>query len=680
MRHARTLIIVLASLACSPAPAAITPARVMTIDQAMSADRLVGGKISPDGRTVLYGVSRPDWDADRFVTELWIASVATGERYRLTTANKWDGASRWSPDGKHIAFLSDRAGANQIYVVRPSGGEAVRITNVDAGINAYRWAPNGKQIAFLTNDPEPESVKASRERYGDIEIKESDRDGVADFGRSHLWLTDVPDLTRATAPSKPVRLTSGSAFTINELEWSPSGRQIAFSAVVDPSPKGRASSDIYVLDVGVGKVTKLVDTPGPDSYPVWSPDGSQIAYETANGSLTYFETNRYVATVSVAAGTARLLTGQIDEQASLLAWGPHAIYVALEEGTDLHLYRLNPATTKMSRISALDRRAHQQWTFSADYRMMAFSSASASTYPELYITDLKNAGSKRLTFFNDQFMGSSQPTREVVTWRSADGTMIDGVLIKPVDFDPTRRYPLLVVVHGGPADVDRPLLNSTYAYPVDQLAAKGAIILKPNYRGSTAHGEAFRTPDPRTLSDYEDVLTGVKHLVDQGLAARDRIGVMGQSQGGYLAALLATKGSDWFKAASVLASVPNWKTYYDSGDAGYWAAQWFKATPLQDPDVFRIKSPISYAADAQTPVLIQHGENDRRAPIGGAYELYQTLKDRGVPAKMIVYKGAGHGIGSPKGQRALMEHNYEWFSRWIWNETPEPKGAFAPKR
>lgn len=666
-----SLAVLAASFTCGGA-AAQAPSGAMTIEQTMSVERLAAARISPDGRAVVYGVTRTDWAADRFVTELWVASADTGERFRLTNSGKWDGAARWSPDGAWISFLSDRGGANQVYLIRGSGGEAIRLTDVAGGINSYRWSPDGRRIAILANDPEPESLRMRRERSGSFQVLEPNREIPTEFGRSHLWVIDLPDLARASASPQPVRLTSGDAFTINEFEWSPDGTRIAFSAVTDPSPRSRASADIYLLDVGSRAVTRLVDTPGPDTYPVWSPDSRTIAYESANGSLTYFETNRFVATVPVSGGPPRLLTDQVDEQANLLAWGPEGIYLALQQRTDVNFYRLNPATKALMRIALPDGLAQQQWTFTSDFSRRAYVGVSATSHPELYVTGRGRAAPRRLTSFNDQFRGFQQGSREVISWRSTDGTPIEGVLVKPADFDPARRYPLLVVIHGGPADVSRPLLGFPYAYPVDQFAARGAIVLMPNYRGSTGYGERFRTPNPRTLSDYEDVLTGVRHLVDRGIADRGRIGVMGWSQGGYLAALLATKGSEWFQAASAGASVPSWNTYYTNGDAGYWSAQWFGATPLQDPDVYRIKSPLSYVDGARTPVLIQHGENDRRAPIAGAYEFYHALRDRGVPVRMIVYQGAGHGLGNPKGQRTLMEHNYEWFSQHILDRASGP--------
>jgi dipeptidyl aminopeptidase/acylaminoacyl peptidase len=663
------------AFACAAA-AAQEPGRAMTIEQTMSVERLGGARISPDGGSIVYGVTRTDWAGDRFVNELWVVSTDTGERFRLTNAGKWDTGARWSPDGAWISFLSDRGGANQVYLIRASGGEATRITDAAAGINAYRWSPDGRRLAYLTSDPEPEAVRARRERSGSFQVLEPDRELPTEFARTHLWVLDLPELSapRPGAAPQPARLTGGDAYTINELEWSPDGSKIAFSAVTDPSPRSRASSDIYVLDVASRAVTKVVDTPGPDTWPVWSPDGGTIAYETANGSLTYFETNRFVATVPVAGGTPRLLTDKVDEQANLLNWGPDGIYVAFQERTDVNFYRLDPATKALRRIPLPAGLAQQQWTFTRDFGRRAYVGVGATSHPELYVTGGGRAAPRRLTRFNDQFRGFDQGSREVVSWRSTDGTQIEGVLVKPAGFDPARRYPLLVVVHGGPADASRPLLGFPYAYPVDQFAARGAIILMPNYRGSTGYGEEFRTPDPRTLSDYEDVLSGVKHLVDRGLADRARIGVMGWSQGGYLAALLGTKGSEWFRAASAGASVPSWSTYYTNGDAGYWAAQWFGATPLEAPEVYRLKSPISYVDGAGTAMLIQHGENDRRAPIAGAHQFYRALTDRGVPVRMIIYEGAGHGLGNPKGQRTLMEHNYEWFAERVLG----PAGAGSP--
>jgi len=272
-----------------------------------------------------------------------------------------------------------------------------------------------------------------------------------------------------------------------------------------------------------------------------------------------------------------------------------------------------------------------------------------------------------LSGLRDQLTPFRFGTRELISWKSADGTAIEGVLVKPPDYQAGKRYPLLVVIHGGPTGVDMPVLDPDRYYPVEQLVAKGALVLRPNYRGSAGYGEKFRSLNVRNLGlgDCDDVLAGVDHLIKRGMADPARLGAMGWSQGGYISAFLATY-SERFRAISVGAGISDWTTYYVNTDIHPFTRQYLKATPWDDPDIYRRTSPITYLSRARTPTLIQHGENDKRVPIPNAYELYQGLKDRGVPTRLIVFKGFGHGIDKPKQQRALMEQNLAWFDEWIW--------------
>jgi dipeptidyl aminopeptidase/acylaminoacyl peptidase len=293
----------------------------------------------------------------------------------------------------------------------------------------------------------------------------------------------------------------------------------------------------------------------------------------------------------------------------------------------------------------------------------------------VYISGLAPFEPKRLTGLGEQLNGFRLASREVIGWTSADGTAIEGVLIKPADYDPARKYPLLVVIHGGPAGIDLPVVTPDRTYPVERFAARGALILRPNYRGSAGYGEKFRSLNVRNLGvgDYADVISGVDHLVEKGWVDRDRVGAMGWSQGGYISAFITTS-SDRFKAVSVGAGISDWMTYYVNTDIYPFTRQYLKATPWDDPEIYRKTSPISYLESARTPTLIQHGELDKRVPLPNAYELYRGLKDRGVPVKLVVYKGFGHGIDKPKEQRAVMEQNEEWFAQWIWGEKPTAAG------
>ncbi|MDQ3419874.1 MAG: prolyl oligopeptidase family serine peptidase, partial [Acidobacteriota bacterium] len=271
-------------------------------------------------------------------------------------------------------------------------------------------------------------------------------------------------------------------------------------------------------------------------------------------------------------------------------------------------------------------------------------------------------------------------TRELISWKSTDGTPIEGVLIKPANFDPSKKYPLLCIIHGGPTGIDRPALLAPDAryYPSDIWVGRGALVLKVNYRGSAGYGEAFRQLNVRNLGvgDAWDVLSGVDHLVKKGWVDPQRVASMGWSQGGYISAFL-TASSDRFKAISVGAGISNWATYYYNTDITPFTIQYLGDDPIDDPEVYQKTSPMSYIKKARTPTLIQHGELDRRVPIANAYELRQGLEDRGVKTELIVYKGFGHGITKPRSQRAVMHHNLAWFNHYLFGDPLPDLSALA---
>jgi dipeptidyl aminopeptidase/acylaminoacyl peptidase len=294
-------------------------------------------------------------------------------------------------------------------------------------------------------------------------------------------------------------------------------------------------------------------------------------------------------------------------------------------------------------------------------------------YQDVYVSEVSSFQPKKLTHYSDQLKDWTIGTKEPIKWKSQDGAEITGVLTKPADFDPKKKYPLLVVIHGGPSSISFPqyLDQMNRYYPIEQWVAKGAVVLQPNYRGSTGFGEAFRKLNYRNLGvgDYWDVISGVDYLVSQGFVDNDRLGAMGWSQGGYISAFITTF-SDRFKAVSVGAGISDWVTYYVNTDIHPFTRVYLGANPWDDEEIYRKTSPMTYINTAQTPTLIQHGEFDLRVPIPNAFKLYQGLQDKGVPVKFIIYKGFGHGINKPKENLAVLTHNFNWFNTYIWGEEP----------
>lgn len=640
-------------------------AQAPTIDQSLSMKSVSGARISPDGRYVAYMVTQTNWEENDFVQQIWIAATATGERYQLTSGKKSSTGPQWAPDSRRLAFVSDRGGKRQIYVIAPTGGEAQQLTADEQGVGSIAWSPDGSSIAFLSSGPEAKAVKDRKEKYGDFEIV------GGDYVMNHLWLVKVPAEIPADVKQlpKPDALTKGSEFNVGEFSWAPDGKHIAFSATVDPDLSSSATGQIYTVDLSDKRVHKLLNSDGPNRNPKWSPDSKEIAYVTSGGNPFYFYANPRIAVIPADGGAPRVLTADFDEEPDLIDWAPGGIYFGALQKTDAHIFRLDPATRKVRRITGPDHFRISNASFTSDYRTMAGVGAAPDRFAEVLVSSVGDFSPKFLTDINTQWKDFTLATREVVQWKSADGTMIEGILIKPADYDSTKKYPLLVVIHGGPTGVDSPVRSADRTYPVERFVAKGALVLKPNYRGSAGYGEKFRSLNVRNLGvgDAEDVISGVDFLVAKGIVDKDRVGAMGWSQGGYISAFLTTS-SDRFKAISVGAGISDWMTYYVNTDIHPFTRQYLKATPWEDPEIYRKTSPISYVDHAKTPTLIQHGDQDKRVPPPNSFELYQALKDRGVPVKLILYKGFGHPINKPKQQRAVMEHNYEWFSKYIWGE------------
>ncbi len=642
---------------------AFASAQTPTLEQSLNMRTVSSPKISPDGRFVAYQVSETNWEENDFVPQIWIATTSGSERYQLTRGKKSSGNVEWSPDSKRLAFVSERDGKRQIYGVSPTGGEPVQITGVDTGVNAFRWSPDGASIAYTSTGPEEKTRKDRKDKYGDFEIVRGD------YTMSHLWLIKVP--AEIAEKPKAEQLTTGTGFTVSQFAWSPDSTRIAFAATRDPDLGSGDTSDIWVVNLRDKFQKKLVDTPGPDGNPVWSPDGRQVAFETAAGQQYHFYLNSHIAVVPADGGKPRVIGETFDEHPRIVDWAPEGIFFEAVQHTTSHIFRMDPASGRFERVSQPASEIVGGASFTRDFQKAAFTCGGPNRMAEVCTSNVKAFQPKPLTNMSEQLKNFRLARREVVEWRSKDGTTIEGVVLKPADFDASRKYPLLVVIHGGPTGIDMPAIAPDRSYPVERFVAKGAVVLRPNYRGSAGYGEKFRSLNVRNLGlgDYEDVISGVDALIAKGYIDKDRVGAMGWSQGGYISAFI-TCYSDRFKAVSVGAGISDWMTYYVNTDIHPFTRQYLKATPWDDPEIYRKTSPISYIATAKTPTLIQHGELDKRVPISNAYELYQALEDKGVPAKMIVYKGFGHGITKPKQQRAVMEHNYEWFSRWIWGETP----------
>ncbi len=658
----------LALIAClaastSSAQSQAAPARswrggAESIDDLIALKRVSGTPaISADGRWVAYAVRETNWADNAYETEIWLAeSGVTDSGRQLTMAKKSSLQPAFSPDGRWLAFISDRSDTRQLYRLSLEGGEAEALTSGEEGVTAFAWAPDGGHIAYTMTDPATAAMKERSEKYGDFTHEDHD----ARMAQLHL-------LEVATKANRP--LTTG-AFVVGAFDWSPDGTRLAFDHRVSSDAGMSGSADITIVDVASGALTPLVTQEGPDTGPKWSPDGRQIAFQSAMAKTFYFFENSELAVVNAGGGTPQTLTASFDENPSLVAWTKAGIFFSASQRTWSYLYRLDPASRQVAMHRVRADWIGQSFAVTPAGTHAAFVASGAQEFPEVHSAPVAlTLTATKLSTLGAQVAEWPRHGREVVRWKSQDGAEIEGVLHKPADFQPGRRYPLLVVIHGGPTGVSRPLpYGSASFYPIDGWLTRGALVLEPNYRGSAGYGAAFRALNVRNLGigDAWDVLTGIDHLVARGLVDKDRVGSMGWSQGGYISAFLTTRHADRFKALSVGAGISNWVTYYVNTDIHPFTPQYLKATPWDDPKIYADTSPMTYIKSAKAPTLIQHGDRDPRVPIPNAFELYQGLRDQKVPVELMIFRGFGHGLDKPKANRAAMQQNWDWFGKYLW--------------
>jgi dipeptidyl aminopeptidase/acylaminoacyl peptidase len=499
-----TLVMVFASAAS---------ARVPTVDDLLTIKSVGGTQISPDGKWIAYTVGYGDFKQDAFINQIWLVASDTGKNFQLTRGEKSSTNPRWSPDGLWLAFLSNRQDdKNQIFLISPLGGEAQQLTKSETAISNFAWAEDGKTIAYTATEPQPQPLKDRKDYLGDYDVV---RNG---YSYVHLWTLNVAEAMNAPIVGK--QRTRKKDFSVESFSWSPDGTSIAFSATKNPDLIQGVTSDVYLLKLADDSVKKIVDLPGPDNAPRFSPDGKQIVFSSAMGNKTYFASNPRLAIVAVEGGTPKSITDSFDENPGLIEWKADGIYFGASQKTASHLFRVDPANGKIIRVSGPDNLMAGSFSFARAGDRMAFVAGSPTSMNEIFVSAVRGFAPRKLTDVTEQARNYTLGTREVISWKSQDGATIEGVLIKPANFDATKKYPLLCIIHGGPTGVDRPLLLTPDAryYPSDIWAARGALILKVNYRGSAGYGEAFRKLNVRNLGvgDAWDVLSGVDYLINKG--------------------------------------------------------------------------------------------------------------------------------------------------------------------
>ncbi|HEX2122707.1 MAG TPA: S9 family peptidase [Thermoanaerobaculia bacterium] len=594
---------------------------------------------SPDGTRIAYVVTSANLERSVYEADVWLVGADGSGNLQLTHEGN-DTQPRWSPDGKRVAFLSDRNGPNQLYVIGVAGGEARQLTKEPTAIRTFDWAPDGRSIAFTRLD-EPSAEEQRR-------AKERDDARVVGENKRHAHLHVINDAGDAR------RVTRGD-FSVITMSWMPDGASIVFDRAPGLSLDDLYRTDIYSASVADGTLKPIVVREGLDRGPLVSPDGRWIAFTSTGTATDAWISEHDVHVVPASGGASRVLSKSYGRTPESITWSDDSRTVWFDGpwNTTSQLFRVNvdgsgfADTTGVSGMIA-DADVHGE--------RAAFVYQSLTEPPEVYV------GTRRVTNHNAKLRDRLLGETRVIRWKHPnDGLEIEALLTLPVGYKAGQRVPLLTFVHGGPASHFAQgflgYLGPVYAPQV--LAARGFAVLRPNPRGSGGYGVAFRRANVRDWAEgpWSDVEAGIDKLIADGIADPQRLGLMGWSYGGYLAAW-ALGHSDRFRAVSIGGAVTDLLSDHLTADIHDYIPAYFDMRAL---DVLRAQSPLWNLKKTHAKVLIQHGENDERVPLAQSTMLYQRLRELGADVTMVVYPRSAHVPREPKLRMDVMRRNVELF-------------------
>ena len=655
--------VVVVALALSVSLGAQGAKHPITFDDMMKLHRVSAPQVSADGKWVAFTVATADMEANRNASNVWIVSTAGGEAMQVTQSGH-DSSPAWSPDAKTLAFVSSRDGNSQVYLLSMEGGEAKKLTTLSTGADLFQWAPDGKTIAFTSavyldckdnacnskRDEEKEKSKVKARIYDHLLFRHWDH--WNEGKRSHLFVIPVDGnaSARDLTPGADYDIPPDERGEVSDFAFSPDGKEICYTAVPDKVEAISTNGELFVVPVAGGEPKKITTNPGFDGNPVYSPDGQHIAY---HAQLTAgYEADRWRVMLydRESAKTENLSEG-FDRSATNLSWSPDSktIYFLAENET------LQPVYAMEARAGATPRKVldgfNSAYSFSADGKTLVTERTSLTMPGELFVAAGDGSGLKQLTHQNDSILATLEMNAPEKFWfEGAEGTKVEAMLLKPPQFAAGKRYPMLVLLHGGPQTMWSDAWG--YRWNAEVFSAAGYVTLMINRRGSTGYGQKFTDEITNDWGGraYGDVMKGIDAAIAKyPFIDKTKLAAAGGSYGGYMADWLATH-TDRFKAIVSHAGVYDKVSMYATEEL------WFEehdmqGTPWNAAENYKKWSPSTYAGELgkyKTPTLVVCGEKDYRVPYTQSLEFFSALQRQGVPSKIMIFPDEGHWVLKPQ--------------------------------
>ena len=650
--------------------------RPFTFQEMMKVKRISDPQLSPDGRWVAYTATTVDVEKNSKNSDIWLVPTRGGEASQMTRSLKADERPRWAPDSKRFAFVSARSGVSQIWILSIDAGEAMPVDTKGVEASGVLWSPDGSHLAFVSDVyPDCADTACNEKKEKDREsnpVKARILDNLLfrhwtawkEGKRSHLFVVPVAggsprDLTPGDADVPPFSLGGP-----DDYAFSPDGKEIGFVRNNDRDEALSTNSDLWTVPVAGGIAKKMTSNPAADSSPLYSPNGRYIAYRAQ--SRQGFEADRWqLMLLDRTTRQTRSLTAEFDRWVESFVWNPdsRSLYLIAADEARQPIFQVSVQDGTVRKI--VGSHTNDEVQISGDGQRLVFSHQSLLAPAEIYSAQKDGTQLKPLTAMNRELLNQVDLREpESIWYQGAEGRKIQAWLIKPPGFDPARKYPLLLAIHGGPQGVWGDSLS--YRWNGQVFASQGYVVLMPNPRGSTTFGQKLTDEirDDWGGRVYQDLMKGVDHVLSLGLIDSSRMAAAGGSFGGYMVNWIAGN-TDRFKCLISHSGVFNLTSMYGVTEE-LWFPEWeFSGTPWTNRTSYEKWSPHLLAANFKTPMLIIHGELDFRVPIGEGFQLFTYLQRLKVPSKMLYFPDEGHWILKPKNSELWYTTFFEWLDKHL---------------